>query len=171
MLGEPKNRKRSPDMNRVRGYTLIEILVVITTGAVMVGLAVGLLHMLTRLDQASREQIRSQGTINGLADQFRRDVHAAGGFTVLNAPGGDDPRGAWQFPLAAERVVQYRAEPGRLARIERAGEQVLQQESYTFPAEATVTIELAGDAAPQIVSLRVDADVSQPKTSPGHFVS
>jgi len=142
-------------MNRRRGYSLIEILVVIATGAAMMGVALGLLGMLIRLEQASRREVQEETVMNRLADQFRRDVHAADRLAVASAPGVADLPPVWQFPLEAGHVVEYRAEQGELVRIERRDDKVLKQESFSLPAEARVSIDPAGDALPGIVSLRI----------------
>lgn len=152
-------------MNRRRGHSLIEMLVVIGTGGALMGIAVGLLAMLMRLDQDSRDQLRQRTAVHRLADQFRRDVHAADGFAVQSPPGKEGTTPAWQLPLEAGRVVEYRAEPGELLRTEREGDQVLRRESFRLPAGAAVSIDLAGEAAPDIVSLRIARDDNQPPDS------
>ncbi|MFH1921621.1 MAG: type II secretion system protein [Planctomycetota bacterium] len=152
-------------MDRRRGHSLIELLVVIGTGGALMGIAVGLLSMLLRVDQHSRDQMRERTEIHRLADQFRRDVHAADGFTVQSPPGAENAAPAWQLPLGAGHVVQYQAEPGELLRTEREGDQVLRQESFFLPAGTTVSIDLAGEAAPGIVSLRIPRDGNQPPGS------
>jgi len=140
---------------RRRAYSLIEILVVIAAGTTMMGIALGLLSMLIRLEEGSRDEVRRQTVINRLADQFRRDVHAADRLTVPDAPGGEDSQPVWQFPLQPEHVVEYRAGQGELVRMERADGEPLNRESFLLPTDVTVSIELVGDAAPGIVSMQI----------------
>ena len=149
-------------MNRSRGYTLIEVLAVIAAGAVVMAIAVGLLHLLIRLDRDSREEVSRQATLHRLADQFRRDVRAAGQFAAVDAPDGADAPSGWQFALEADRAVRYAAEEGELVRTERAADDVVGQESYALPADSTVSIEAVGEAAPGIVRLRIAPDGIRP---------
>jgi len=154
-------------MPRRRAYSLVEMLVVIATGTAMMGVALGLLHMLMRMEQDSLNEVSQQGELDRLADQFRRDVHAADRFAVPSAPGKEDSPPAWQLALEADHVVEYRAEQEELIRLERKGDQVLRGDSFLPPAGTTVSIDLVGEAAPGIVSLRIARDASQPPSSIG----
>ena len=60
------------------------------------------------------------------------------------------------------RTVQYQAEQGELIRTERAEKDAVAQESYVLPSDATISIDLVGEAAPGIVRLRVAPDGAQP---------
>jgi prepilin-type N-terminal cleavage/methylation domain-containing protein len=150
-------------MNRRRGYSLIEMLVVMATTAAMLGIALGLLHLLIRLEHGSREEVRQRTTLHRLADRFRRDVHAARQFPALEVPrppGAQGPEreegtSGWRFSLDDGRAVQYRAEQGQLVRAERAEGDVIAQDSYVLPPHATASIALVGDEAPGIVRLRI----------------
>ncbi|HUT93390.1 MAG TPA: prepilin-type N-terminal cleavage/methylation domain-containing protein [Thermoguttaceae bacterium] len=157
-------------MKRLRGFTLIEMLVVIATGAALMAVAMGILHLLIRLEQGSREEVRRQTTLDRLAGQFRRDVHAAGQFAAIEAaeaaaaevPEREDGTPGWQFSLDENRTVQYRAGQRELIRTERAEKDAVARESYVFPSDTTVSIDLVGEAAPGIVRLRVAPDGAQP---------
>ena len=66
-----------------RGFTLIEMLVVMTVGSVIVGIGVGMLHVLLRTEQTGRDRVHQAGVLARLAEQFRSDVGAA----VRQTPG------------------------------------------------------------------------------------
>lgn len=159
-------------MKRRRGYTLIEMLAIIAAGSAMMAVAMGLLHSLIRIEHGAREEARRQTSLDRLADQFRRDVRAAGRFAKLEGAEAagvqvpERPAGApgWQFALDDGRTVQYG--PGRreLIRTERVGNDPVARESYVLPCDATVSIEPVGEAAPGIVRLRVAPDDVQPLT-------
>ena len=148
-------------MNGRRGYSLIETVAMMGAGAAMMAIAVGVLHMLMRLEQVSRDEVRQRVAVDRLADQFRRDVHAADRFTPVDATEGEDSRPAWQLALEAGHAVEYRAEQKELLRTERAEGEVVKLESFSLPARATVSIDLVGEAAPGIVSLQIARDGSQ----------
>lgn len=163
MVTKPINTRANAEMNGRRGYTLIEMVAVLSVGTVVMGVAVGLMLMLLRVERDSRMEVAERAAVNRLADQFRRDVRAADGLT----PEGEDASLAWQLSLEAGRVVEYRSEPGALLRAERADEKVLGRESYRLPALATVSINLVGEEAPGIVRLRITPGGDRPPSSIG----
>ncbi len=157
-------------MKRRRGYTLIEMLVIIAAGSAMMAVALGILHLLIRLEQGAREEVARQTTLDRLADQFRRDVHAAGQFAAIEiaeaaavqVPERADGAPGWQFSLDENRTVQYRAGRRELIRTEREEKDAVARETYVLPSDATVSIERVGEAAPGIVRLRVAPGGAQP---------
>ncbi len=167
-------------MRRREGYLLIECLVVITVGAVVMGIAVTLLAGLLRIEGAARDDVHRGIVLSRLADQFRRDVHAAGeprgdapqpDAPQPDAAARDDDEGhgeSWQFELAPDRTVTYRVEPGQLIRTERAGDTVRHRQSFALPPGTTATIRVKDDTEPTIVSLLISplAETAQPVTTP-----
>jgi type II secretory pathway pseudopilin PulG len=147
-------------MNRRRGISLIEMIAVMGVGAVMMGVAVTLLYGLLRAEGSGREHLRQSSVLGRLADQFRRDVHAAN--TVGGVSDGDDKvRGVsddqrWQFELAPGRTVIYRFQPGTLTRTEQVDAAPQRRESYALPPGTTATIRIPADTQPAIVSLRIE---------------
>ena len=108
-----------------RGYTLIEMIVVMTAGTVLMGIAVTLLCALLRAEGTGRALVERSASLGRLADQFRRDVHAA----------DQAAKGIWRLPgkegvtlrvpsphvggtTAVCRSVEYLAEDGTLKLVE-----------------------------------------------------
>ena len=133
-------------MNRRRGYSLVEMVVVIATASVLLGLTVTLLYTLLRVERDGRDQIRHYTTLGRLAAQFRRDAHAATAASAI------DNR-QWKFTLSDNRAVTYRMEPGRLIRLEQAGEASPNRESFALPPGMTAAVEIDTDAEPTFVGL------------------
>ena len=148
-------------MNKRRGFSLIEMVTVMATGAALTAVAVGLLYVLMRLQDKAHEEAAQQTALGQLAEQFRRDVRAAGEFTSRAA--GDDSPATWELSLEAGRVVEYRVDDRSLDRVERAEEGVVRRESFALPDGAAVSIERAGGADSNLLSLRIDADLLAPK--------
>jgi prepilin-type N-terminal cleavage/methylation domain-containing protein len=124
-------------MNRRRGFTLVEMVVVIATSGVLLGVAVSLLCALQRGEAADRQQNRRSTAVGRLAEQFRADVHAA----IGDRPATDQDAGAeWRFDLSDQRSVVYRAIPGRVVRTEMRAEKLERRESYVLPPETTVDV-------------------------------
>ena len=134
---------------RRRGYSLIEMIAVMTVGTVVVGISVGMLHALLRTEQTGRDRVPQARILARLAEQFRSDVGAA----VRQTPNARE--GEWQFALTGDRVVTYRALPGKIQWDERTAGKVVRQESYILPAGCSAAITVQSEATPAVASLVV----------------
>ena len=121
-----------------RGFTLVEMVAVISVSAVIMGLAIGLLHTLLRAKRAAQRQSAHRATIARLADGFRRDVHVAGDLRT------DDPSFLCQLELAADDDVRYEFNPPQLSRTHYTKGQVRSRETYALPPGTIVKIEPPG---------------------------
>ena len=113
-----------------RGYSLIEMIVVMTVGATLMGIAVTLLGVLLQAERDGRTHIGQNASLNRLADQFRRDVHAAAANLPPRRTTPESPPGGSIWP--AGHSVWYVAGRDEIVREERIGRTILRQESYTF---------------------------------------
>jgi hypothetical protein len=154
-MTEPRTQRRLPEMNKRRGHSLIELLVVIAATTALLGIGLGILHMLMRLEGGSRKEVGQRAAMGRLAVQFRRDAHAAEELIRSTESGNQAGPPAWQLSIAADRVVEYRLEPEELIRTERTGDEIVHQELFCLPEQTTVSIDSVGEAAPGIVRLRV----------------
>ena len=102
---------------RRRGFTLVEMMVAISVGTVLLGLAALLIGSLMKLDRAGRARLAEESRLDRLAQVFRADVHAATGL----APGA--PAGELRLILPGGRSVAYRAGPGAVVRARPDGEE------------------------------------------------
>jgi prepilin-type N-terminal cleavage/methylation domain-containing protein len=134
-----------------RGYSLIELVVVMTIATVIVGLAAAMLHLLLRTERNGRQQMHRSAALARLADQFRDDVRAAARQLV---PDDANPS-CWTFEMEAGRNVQYRAQAGQIERVETLGGQIERRESYALPPDAAVWIATPGDSKPPVATLIV----------------
>jgi type II secretory pathway pseudopilin PulG len=107
-----------------RGFTLVELLVVMGGVLITLGVCTILLQSLLRLDRAARGHLAETTAVSRLARQFRQDVRAS-----TRAEAKPD---AAQLMLAlpGEELVEYEARPGTLLRVERKGDQVVRREAY-----------------------------------------
>ncbi len=144
-------------MTRHRGYSLIELLTAISAGTAVMAIAVGLLGSLLDLDRHARERAQQRSALDRLADQFRRDVHAAVRVKPLETSGRDSPPG-WQFQLDSRQSIEYRsAAGGDLGRTERTGAEVRRRESYRLPPQTMAAIQFDERVEPRVVGLRLIA--------------
>jgi prepilin-type N-terminal cleavage/methylation domain-containing protein len=131
-----------------RAFTLIEMLVTVSIGAVLMSIAISLLMALSEAEQGGRTHVEQNRAIQRLADQFRRDAHAAEDVVV----DGSSPK-EWQLKLTGNEVARYAVKGDDLAREERTGTKVIRRESYQLPKDSTAAIAVDRVANPPIVSL------------------
>jgi prepilin-type N-terminal cleavage/methylation domain-containing protein len=149
-----------------RGYSLIEMIVVLTVGATMLGIAVTMLGALMQAERNGRAHIGQNATLNRLADQFRRDVRGAKGKLAVEK--NDAGETAWRLDLAAGRSVWYVADPDEIVREERTGHTILQQKSYSLPENYVATIAASDSAGLSIISLTIAP--TEASSRPGHEI-
>lgn len=141
------------------GFTLVEMLAAIAVGSAMLGVAVGVLHLLLRLERDGRQELRYRNTVARLSRQFRDDAHAAVDFQRA-------PPEAWQLTLPDDRVVRYECSAEELTRTELSGERPISREAYALGPAASVSIESIGDEAASLVRLKIVPD-DAPDAEPG----
>jgi hypothetical protein len=136
-----------------RGYSLVETVAVLTVGSVIVGIGVGMLHLLLRTERTGRDRVPQLRAVARLAQQFRSDVNAA----VRQVPVAK--QGEWQFALA-DRLVTYRARPGEVRWDERKDGKLRRQESYVLPSGCSAAIAAQGPATPAVLGLVITAEAA-----------
>jgi type II secretory pathway component PulJ len=151
----------SASMRARRGYSLIELLVAITAGTAVMAVAVSLLAMLLGVDGQVRRRSLARAALDRLADQFRRDVHAALDLKPVDNPPAD-PAQEWQLQLPSDRTVRYRLRAGEVQRIEQAGGKPQAVESYAIHPDAGAAIQVDRDSRPPTVSLRFTQESPRP---------
>jgi prepilin-type N-terminal cleavage/methylation domain-containing protein len=144
-----------------RGFTLVELLVVIGGVAVTLGMCVALLHSLLRLDRAARLHLAETTAVGRLGRQFRQDVHAA------SRAKEDASRLELALSAPDERIVEYEVRPGALLRVERKGDQVVRRESYRVHHGGTPRFATERDQEDLWVSLVLAVDEKMPEPGAG----
>jgi Tfp pilus assembly protein FimT len=122
---------------RRAGITLIELVVVISTLAVLMSFATVLMGLLFRADHAGQDALAGQLSIARLGRQFRADAHE-----TLTVETAQDNTGALELTLKDGRRVNWTAAGGAVTRIARRNDAVLTRESYALP-EGTATFSVS----------------------------
>ena len=139
-----KTLPTQPPMLR-RGYSLIEMIVAMTVGSVIIGIAVGILHRAAarRSGRAAIAcpQARILARLGRAVPQRRRRRRAA---DSRRAAGGVAVRPAGRSP-----GMTYRLLPGEVRRDERMAGKLARQESYVLPSgwSAAIAVEERGRAS------------------------
>jgi len=133
-------------MKQRRGISLVEVMITLTIGSVVMGVAAMTLGTLFRNERVARDQLSQGVQLARLAEQFRRDVHAA---TAVAAEGDDEnATSQWKLDLPSGGTVTYRAvyreTDGELLRTETTSEQgaVARRDAFALPANTTAAIEV-----------------------------
>ncbi len=147
-----------------RGVTLIEMIVVMTGVAAMLGLTVLMLQLLLRLDGDSRARLDSASMLARLAEQFRRDVHGAGAARLVEQP----PRPAGlRIEPGPDRAIEYQVKgQGRVIRVESIKGKVVRSESYEIARGGPIGLALRQEGGRRFATLTVDRQAAKNHTDP-----
>jgi prepilin-type N-terminal cleavage/methylation domain-containing protein len=130
------------------GYTLIEMLLVITVLGVLSAMGAVLIGLLMSAESRGTEGIVVQTTFSRLGRQLRADVHAAESADVVAV--GEVVDGRLNLQLEDGGSVHYIAEEGQIVReFERGNDDKLREE-YLFPEG---TSRFVADGAAGVVRL------------------
>jgi type II secretory pathway pseudopilin PulG len=125
-----------------RGMTLIEVIVLMTGVAAMLGLAVLMLQLLLRLDVETRQRLEATATLSRLASQFRQDVHSG---RPEDSPDGKEKKHTglrMALGAGADHLVDYEAStPGKIVRVESGRDGVIRREVYSIPGSRSTQLE------------------------------
>jgi hypothetical protein len=154
-------------MSTRRGASLIETVVVIGVGAILFGLAAGLLHVLFAADRAARSGFAEGTSLGRMAQGFRDDVRAATRSEPADAAAG--PFRQLSLILPGDRTVEYRVEEDALARLERRGGEVVRRERFTIPPRLASRLELRREGGRTVAAFVLDRrpGVAAPKAGEG----
>jgi prepilin-type N-terminal cleavage/methylation domain-containing protein len=133
-----------------RAFTLIEMIVVISVSAAMMTIAISVLLVLFRAERSGRAHVAQAESLERLADQFRRDVHASPHATLKGKTGH-----RWQFDSAGNRTVRYMTDADSLWREEEIPSKNARTEPYMLPKDSAATVEINRSANPPVVTLTI----------------
>ncbi len=136
--------------NRQRGFTLVEMIVTISTASVLLMLATGVVHSTMRFESMSRQRAEVHRAAVRLSHDFRHDVHRANGFRISDR--ADQPH-TIRLTLPEGSEVTYQVTRQRVLREQRLGAQQVARETYDFPANYQV---MFSQSAPQMAELTVE---------------
>lgn len=119
-------------MNRRRGASLIELMVVISMLTVVLGLVGVLFHRMFQAEQLSTRTTMAEITTMRLADQFRRDIHAAETVKRSEATGETLPTLELKYSGDAPTVL-YTGGLNKIHRDVMRGQKSIAHETYRLP--------------------------------------
>jgi hypothetical protein len=125
-----------------RGYSLIELVMLIVSTSLILGLCAGILHALLKVDRSGRAHVAGLSREARLSGLLRADVRAAR--HVLPAAAAD----TLSLALDDDHVVEYHVQRGELVRVDRIRDTIRNQDAFTLPRGGSVQFEVdPGDEA------------------------
>lgn len=117
-------------MNRRRGASLIELMVVIVLASSVMLLTATLLHRLFRAENLATRSAVTDANIGRLARQFRNDVHQA---TSVKRLDDADKKPGLELKVDSNQTISYTAGDHRVDREVIGPEGVASRETYRLP--------------------------------------
>lgn len=137
-------------MKTRRGFTLIEMCIVIALLSAIMALAAVIIHGLMGSNHLAREAIERQTTLGALAETFRGDVHAAAEFRAT----GSDTSPRWELKPQNGPAVVYRLQATALVR-ETTSSEGPAWRSFLLNKGTTVAVEDRREGETTFVTLMV----------------
>jgi hypothetical protein len=146
---------------------MIEMIVLMTAVAAMLGLSAVMLQLLMKLDGQSRARLDGATALTRLAQQFRDDVHAAQAARLTSPKtAASGLRGLLTEP-GPERAIEYQVkEDGKIVRLESRRGRPVRRESYVIPRSGPITLALRREGGRSFAALTVDRRFAPLDTDP-----
>ena len=154
------------DARRRRGYSLVELVLIVGSVGMILTLCGMFLHLLLKLDRSGRGAIADAGSIARLARQFRGDVRAAAVVKVV--PAGGAATGGLDLTGPDRPTVAYRAAGDQLLRTETEGAAVKRREAYPLAQFGAPGFQADGPLV--VLTLPRRGDAAGPSLRPGYRV-
>lgn len=148
---------------RIRGITLVELLVVIALTSVIMSAVVVCLHSMYRADRRTRESMTGRSALGRLSLRFRADAHAAEDAMIGGQAAEGQP--SIVFSRSLGETVAYRFEQTHVLRIVRKEEKDVHRDAFRLPRRTRVEWQSAAGDEP-FVSMVVhdvpESDIDEP---------
>jgi type II secretory pathway pseudopilin PulG len=137
-----------------RGITLLEVLVLVTCVAIVLGLAAVTIQVMLRLVSDSQSRLSSSLMLERLARQLRTDAHACE-TAVLEGAQAKAPAARTTLKLVLEPggLVSYKVLEKSVDRDETVAGKRVRHESFMLPRGRGARFELGAEAGRAMVSL------------------
>jgi type II secretory pathway pseudopilin PulG len=157
-----------PHTNGRRGISLIELMVVMTGVAVILGLCAVTIQAMLRVNSDAQSRLNASATFARLASQFREDVHASNDVQLSPATKAGDAKPAPTLRLTQgpRIVITYEVSPGRVARVESASGKMSRRESYRIGNGNLTAFERRDEGARHFVALVMSRDAGKGPIEP-----
>lgn len=94
-------------MRSRRGYSLVELLIVLSVGTAMLTVAMSVLYLLKETQVNVRQRLTAGRMITRLSDQFRDDVHGASKIERVSDEASSPDVAVWRLTIDPDTLVLY----------------------------------------------------------------
>jgi hypothetical protein len=149
-----------------RGITIIEVLIVVTGVAMMLGLCAVSIQILMRLNAEGQARYGAAVALERLARQVRDDAHssATAKIDALERTAGNPT--SLRLDLGPNHKVAYESRDGGVVRTESQAGKVVRHETYALSRGAIARFELRSEASRRLVALVVNRPAGKSQTEP-----
>jgi hypothetical protein len=145
--------------DRRRGITILEVMVLMTAVAGMLGMTVIILQLAMRLQADGRGRLERSTAIGRLGRQFRADVHAANAIEVVEAGLRIEPKPG--------RSIEYKSQAdGKVSRTDAVGGNVAARETFVVPQTGAFRLSVRDVDGRRFAVLGIDAIVRKNRIDP-----
>ncbi|MGQ0635708.1 MAG: prepilin-type N-terminal cleavage/methylation domain-containing protein [Planctomycetaceae bacterium] len=151
-----------------RGFTLVELVVVLGVASILVGSTVGIIHLLLASERQQERAARTSFTLANLSRLFRADVHAA-----VRVQTAEQTPATLALEGKSGSAIVYRADLHVLTRVESSGGREIHRETFQFPASSSMGFEFAPESSLARLTLalaRVAATSSAGSSAPPRII-
>ncbi|MDB5351530.1 MAG: hypothetical protein JWN86_2777 [Planctomycetota bacterium] len=141
---------RSPGRTPRRGYTLVEMLAVMATLTLILGLCVALMELLLKLNTSGKDHVETEARLSRSARIFRDDVHEAG--EIKRCEPGTSSTTIELVRPDHDRVVEYQWIKNDLVRNEWSAGEIVKRERFPLPAQASAHFEHRSDGGRSVAA-------------------
>jgi hypothetical protein len=149
-----------------RGITIIEVLIVVTGVAMMLGLCAVSIQILMRLNADGQARYGAAVSLERLARQVRDDAHSSetAQIAALEKTAGNPT--SLRLDMGPDHKVAYEPRDGSVVRTESQAGQVVRHDSYALARGALARFELRDEASRRLVALVVSRPAGKSQTEP-----
>lgn len=137
---------------RRRGTTLIEMLVVTSLAALAMALAGGILIAVARIQRQVQSDLAQQRAVARLADQLRRDAHAALAAHLTE-------EGLVRLELGRDLRAEYSLDGAAIRRQVWQGQAAVHRESFAIPGPCRVRLGIEAVGRGQLVRVEIEPEL------------
>ncbi|MHB8901968.1 MAG: prepilin-type N-terminal cleavage/methylation domain-containing protein [Thermoguttaceae bacterium] len=138
-----------------RGFSLVELLVVLSVSTAMLMVAMSVLYLLKQTQVASRQRLDAARMLTRLSDRFRADAHGASRLEWVADDAALTDATAWKFTLDRDTTVVYEIRTEGVRRLE-TGSRGSVRDDYRLPPRMAVTITPPAENS-TLATLRLEA--------------
>lgn len=154
LVGSQRVKSRS-------GWTLVELLVVISLSMMMMGVVTAFLRIIFQSSASARRDANLQTSVARLSDTFRADVHGAEQATVQD--------GALQLTTRGGAIIQYRKTDHGVIRDETSVDGQSRRDGFWLPAAWEVRWDAPTPSKRLLIGIIIEPNNARPSVVSGAF--